>query len=266
VAEFLPFGAYKTYDLLLATAPTVGEALVKAAKYNGYVNDAFRPTLHHRRGQVCIEYVNCVDERCNPPEYIEFIFACFLLRFRHTTGVAFRPKELHFRHAPPRDLSEHERLFQAPILFRQPATRAFVEPSDLRIPQLFADAATSELLEHYIKATLTHPCVDDELTLALRNALHDLLSSERVTLAAAARRLGVGRRSLQRNLEARGTSFREVLRALRCELSLTLLRQRGMTMNHAAESLGFSELSSFSRAFKKWTGMSPQAYRRKPSA
>jgi AraC-like DNA-binding protein len=264
VAEFLPFGAYKTYDLLLATAPTIGDALVKAAKYNGFVNDAFRPTLQQRRDQVCIEYVNCVDPQCNPPEYLEFIFACFLLRFRLTTGVALRPKELHFRHSPPRDSSELYRVFQAPIRFRQPVTRAFLDPSDFRIPQLFADAATSELLEHYIEATLHHPCADDDLIVALRGALQGLLSSERVTLAAAARRLGVGRRSLQRNLEARGTSFREVLRALRYELSLTLVKRRGVSMNDAAESLGFSELSSFSRAFKKWTGMSPQAYRRKP--
>jgi AraC-like DNA-binding protein len=76
----------------------------------------------------------------------------------------------------------------------------------------------------------------------------------------------VSRRTLQRSLEARGTSFRHVFRAMRCELSLTLLSRRGIRMNEAAESLGFSELSSFSRAFKKWTGMSPQAFRRKPRA
>jgi len=266
VAEFLPFGAYKTYDLLLATAPTVGEALAKAAKYNGFVNDAFRPTLQERRGRVCIEYVNCVDPQCNPPEYLEFIFACFLLRFRLTTGVAWRPAEIHFRHSPPRSLTEHHRVFQAPILFNQPVTRVFIDRSALEIPQLFADAPTSELLEHYIRATLDHPCVDDELTRALRKAIQALLASERVTLAAAARRLGVGRRTLQRGLEARGTSFREVLRALRCELSLTVLTRRGVPMNEAAESLGFSELSSFSRAFKRWTGISPQAYRRKLSS
>jgi AraC-like DNA-binding protein len=264
VAELLPFGAYKTYDLLLATAPTVGEALVKAAKYNGFVNDAFRPTIEQRRGQTCIEYWNRVDPQCNPPEYIEFIFACFLLRFRLTTGVDFRPTEVHFQHSPPRDLSELHRVFRAPIRFRQPVTRVFIDPANMRIPQLFADALTSELLEHYIRGTLDHPCVDDELTLALRRAIHGLLSSERVTLTAAARRLGVSRRTLQRSLEVRGTSFRQVFRAMRCELSLTLLNRRGIRMNEAAESLGFSELSSFSRAFKKWTGMSPQAFRRKP--
>jgi AraC-like DNA-binding protein len=265
VAEFLPFGAYKTYDLLLATAPTVGQALVKAAKYNGFVNDAFRPALHSRRGKTWIEYTNCVDPQCNPPEYLEFIFACFLLRFRTTTGVDIRPTEIHFRHAPPRDLSEYYRIFQAPVLFRQPATRAIVEPSILRIPQLFADAPTSELLEHHIRLTLNRPGAFDDLTLAVRRSLGGLQSSERISLAAAAREQHMSRRGLQRQLASRGTCFRQVYRALRYELALTLLSRRDITMNEVADSLGFSELSSFSRAFKKWTGMSPQAYRRKPT-
>jgi AraC-like DNA-binding protein len=264
VAEFLPFGAYKTYDLLLATAPTVGAALAKAAKYNGFVNDAFRPRIQQRRGMTCIEYTNCVDPKCNPPEYIEFIFACFLLRFRLTTGVDIRPAEIHFRHAPPRDTSELYRVFRAPIRFRQPETRVFMDPSVMRIPQLYADAPSSELLEHYIQATLQHPHVEDDLTTALRRSLTGMLASEHATLAAAAKSLGVSRRGLQRKLAARGTSYRELLRALRFELALSLLNQRDMRVDEAADSLGFSELSSFSRAFKRWAGMSPRAYRRKP--
>ncbi len=265
VAEFLPFGAYKTYDLLLATAPTVGDALRKAARYNGFVNDAFRPSLQQRRGGACIVYSNIVDPQCNPPEYLEFIFACFMLRFRLTTGVDLRPSEIHFRHSPPRNLSELYRVFQAPILFRQPVTQVFLDSSVLRIPQLFADAPTSELLEHYIQAALKHVYAYDELTLGLRRALNGLLSSERVTLAAVARDLGLSRRGLQRKLATRGTSYRELFRTLRCELALTLLSRRDISMSEAADSLGFSEASSFSRAFKKWTGLSPKAYRRKPT-
>ena len=167
VAEFLPFGAYKTYDLLLATAPTIGEALVKAAKFNGFVNDAFRPTLQHKRGQI-------------------------------------------------------------------------------------------------IRATLNRASTYDELTVALRQSLNRLLALNGATLAAAARELGMSRRGLQRRLAARGMSFRGLFRSLRYELALTLLSRREVSLNETADVLGFSELSSFSRAFKRWTGMSPQAYRRKP--
>jgi len=265
VAEFLPFGAYKTYDLLLATAPTIGEALRKAAKYNGFVNDAFRPSLQVARDQARLEYSNCVDSKCNPPEYIEFIFACFLLRFRLTTGVDVRPTEIHFRHTGPRDLSAHYRVFQAPIRFNQPVTRVFLDPSVLRVPQLYADSATCELLEHHVQTALGRSGASDELTLALRNALSGSLSSKRVTLATTARDLGVSRRGLQRKLAARGLSYREFYRTMRCEVALALLARSECTASEVADSLGFSELSSFSRAFKKWTGQSPQAHRRRLS-
>ncbi len=266
VAEFLPFGAYKTYDLLLATAPTVGDALRKASRYNSYVNDAFRPSLRQKGGEVYLEYLNCVDPQCNPPEYIEFIFACFLLRFRLTTGVNLKAKETHFRHSAPRNLSEHYRIFQAPIRFRQPATRVILEPAMLRIPQLYADTATSELLDHYIQATLKHSCVFDELTVALRRTITGQASFEGKTLSAVARELGMSRRNLQRRLAARGTSYREVCRALRCEFALTLLRNGDISMKEASDLLGFSEPSSFSRAFRKWTGKNPHDYRRNPSS
>jgi len=265
VAEFLPFGAYKTYDYLLATAPTVGEGLTKAARYNGFVNDAFRPSLRRHRGQIWVDYTNWVDPQCNPPEYIEFVFACFLLRFRQSTGVDWRPIEIHFRHPPPRDLSEHHRIFRAPVRFRQPATRAILDPAVLRIGQVLADGATSELLEHYVRSMLNGADVLDEFTTALRRSLAESATSD-VTLAAAARALGVSRRALQRKLASRGTSFREVRQAVRQDLALSLLNRFDVTTTEAADAVGFAELSSFSRAFKRWTGVSPQSYRRKAAS
>jgi AraC-like DNA-binding protein len=265
VAEFLPFGAYKTYDHLLATCPTVGDALRKAARYNGYVNDAFRPSLQMVRGQARIEYFNCVDSKCNPPEYLEFIFACFLLRFRLTTGVDLRPTEIHFRHKAPRDLSAYYRLFRARFRFNQPVTRVFMDPAVLRIPQLFADGPTCELLEHHIRAAMAKPGAIDELTLALRNTISGSLTSAHVSLAAAAKSLGISRRGLQRKLAQRGVTYREIYKTLRREAAVAMLTQTGSSASQIAESLGFSELSSFSRAFKQWTGASPRAHRRKVS-
>jgi AraC-like DNA-binding protein len=261
VAEFLPFGAYKTYDHLLATCPTVGDALRKAARYNAYVNDAFRPTLQMARGQARIEYFNCVDSKCNPPEYLEFIFACFLLRFRLTTGVDLRPTEIHFRHKAPRDLSAYFRLFRARLRFNQPVTRVFMDPAVLRIPQLFADVATCELLEQHIQAALARPGATDELMLALRNTLSGSLPSAHMTLGAAARSLGLSRRGLQRKLAQRGLTYRGIYRALRREAAFAMLARNETSASRVAESLGFSELSSFSRAFKQWTGLSPRAHR-----
>ena len=262
VAEFLPLGTYKTWDLFLATAPTVGDALEKIGKFNGWMDDTFRLTLRKRRDQLSIEYTNVVDPECQPPEYLEFNFARALLRARVTTGVNIRPTEMHFRHSPPRNIAEYHRVFQAPIRFRQPTTRAIFDPAILRIPQLYADAATCELLEHYIQATLTNARVYDEVAVAVRRSLSRLKSAHTATLTTTARELGMSRRRLQRRLAERGTSFRESVRSVRYDLAVVLLDRQDLGIGEAADLLGFSEVSSFSRAFKQWTGMSPQAYRR----
>jgi AraC-like DNA-binding protein len=261
VAEFLPVGTYKTWDLFLATAPTVGDALDKIAKFNGWMDDTFRLTRRTHRDRLSLEYTNVVDPECQPPEYLEFNFARALLRARFTTGMNIRPAEMHFRHSPPKNTAAYARIFQAPIRFRQPATRAIFDPAVLRIPQLSADAATCELLEHYIQATLSNARVYDELAVAVRRSLARLQSSHATTLAATARELGMSRRGLQRRLAERGMSFREFFRSVRYDLALTLLSRRDLSIGEAADLLGFSEVSSFSRAFKRWTGTSPQAHR-----
>lgn len=262
VAEFLPVGTYKTWDLFLATAPTIGDALDKIGKFNGWMDDTYRLTLKKRRDQIAIEYTNVVDPDCQPPEYLEFNFARALLRARFATGMNIRPAEMHFRHAPPRNVEEHYRIFQAPIRFRQPATQAIFDPAVLRIPQLFADAATCELLEHYIQATLNNARVYDELAVAVHRSLARLNSAQAATVTTTARELGMSRRGLQRKLAERGTSFRELFRSVRYNLAMRLLDRHDLSIGEAADLLGFSEVSAFSRAFKQWTGTSPKTHRR----
>jgi len=262
VAEFLPVGTYKTWDLFLATAPTVGDALDKIGKFNGWMDDTYRLTIKKRRDQIAIEYSNVVDPDCQPPEYLEFNFARALLRARFATGVNIRPAEMHFRHSPPRNIEEYYRIFQAPIRFRQPATQAIFDPAVLRIPQLFADAATCELLEHYIQATLNNARVYDELAVAVRRSLARLNASQAATVSTTARELGMSRRGLQRRLSERGTSFRELFRSVRYNLAMRLLDRHDLRIGEAADLLGFSEVSAFSRAFKQWTGVSPKTHRR----
>ena len=71
----------------------------------------------------------------------------------------------------------------------------------------------------------------------------------------------MSRRGLQRRLAERGTSFRELFRSVRHDLAMRLLDRHDLGIGEAADLLGFSEVSSFSRAFKQWTGMSPKAHR-----
>jgi len=87
------------------------------------------------------------------------------------------------------------------------------------------------------------------------------LGRESVTIEATARRLGVGPRTLQRQLRERGTSFRDVLESVRRELALAYVRQGKFDAAEVGFLLGFSRPSAFYRAFRRWTGGTPSAYR-----
>jgi len=77
-----------------------------------------------------------------------------------------------------------------------------------------------------------------------------------------ATRLGMSRRSLTRHLEHEHTSYSELLNEVRRELALQLLRRDDLDVQEIAARLGYSLTAAFSRAFRRWEGMSPMQYRR----
>jgi len=103
---------------------------------------------------------------------------------------------------------------------------------------------------------------NDELIVSVGAAASRRLLRARPTLTAVARDLGMSARSLQRCLEARGTSFREIADGALRDRAEALLRATDHPLTEVGFLLGFSEQSAFTRSFKRWTGMSPGAWRR----
>jgi AraC-like DNA-binding protein len=89
-----------------------------------------------------------------------------------------------------------------------------------------------------------------------------LLASGNVRIGVVARELGCSRQTLYRRLKSEGVTFEQLLDDLRRRLALRFIREEGMSVKNAAYRLGFSDPSAFSRAFKRWTGVSPTGMRR----
>jgi len=75
-----------------------------------------------------------------------------------------------------------------------------------------------------------------------------------------ARRLGMVRRSLERHLSAEGTTFREISREMQLQASQRLLKTEA-SVSDVAKALGFSEISAFTRAFRRWSGETPSSWK-----
>lgn len=91
--------------------------------------------------------------------------------------------------------------------------------------------------------------------------LEPLLATGTIRIERVARALGCSRQTLYRRLKAEGLTFAQVLDDLRCRLALRLIRDPALPVKELAWRLGFSDPAAFSRAFKRWTGKSPQAFR-----
>lgn len=103
----------------------------------------------------------------------------------------------------------------------------------------------------------------DNLAAELKRMLADLLARGEANADAACRRLKLSRRTLQRRLKAEKTSFQKVLREVRAELAVRYLRDTRLKALEVAMLLGYSNISSFTTAFKSWYDMSPAEYRQK---
>jgi len=95
----------------------------------------------------------------------------------------------------------------------------------------------------------------------VRSRLIDELPSGTVTERQVAEWLHMSRRTLQRKLRDEGTSYARELDGVRRELAERFIRDRSLTPSEITYLLGFAEISSFSRSFKRWTGIAPSAYR-----
>jgi AraC-like DNA-binding protein len=103
------------------------------------------------------------------------------------------------------------------------------------------------------------------LAYAIRTRLPEALQSQRFSADAIAAELGLSRRTLHRHLAAENITFQELLDLHRQEQAVQMLQSGAYAMSEIAYALGYSEQSSFNRAFRRWTGTSPSAWQRPPA-
>ena len=134
------------------------------------------------------------------------------------------------------------------------------------VPQLAADPAMSSIMERHLSRLLRDLPPDETFAARVRHVLIEELRRGEPTLDRLAARLRMSERTMQRRLSQQGTSLQALLDEVRHDLSLRHLGESRESIAEIAFLLGFSEVSAFHRAFKRWTGSTPGAYRQALSA
>ena len=180
---------------------------------------------------------------------------------REALGAAWSPEEVHFEHPRPEGWREHERAFGAPVFFSQPSNALVFRSSVLDTPMPAKDlrlmAAMRECLERMAGRHDLRASVRDRVSAAIRARLPEGFPP----LDAVAQELRLPVNVIHRELHFDGTSYTTLVEAARRDLAISYLRQRQLSFTDIAFLLGYSELSAFSRAVRRWTGASPRSTR-----
>lgn len=133
--------------------------------------------------------------------------------------------------------------------------------ADLEKPFLMANNVMLDYLEPQLKERLAEAMTSESFTGIVQQKLYQAIPSGSFTIEDIAASLGISSRTLQRNLTAEGTKFNQELQNVQKILAFGYFKNPDMTTDDVAYLLGYSEVSSFSRAFKKWTGKTISEYR-----
>src|SRR5947207_337892 len=207
-----------------------------------------------------------IDRRENPndfPELTESAFARMVSASRAAFGDRAFLKAVHVTHAEPSYRAEYDRIFRVPVVFSSHRNALLADDSWLALPPPSPSRPIFDVLKAHSEALLEKLESSRSMSGRVEELLLPSLDNGGATMKAIASQLGVSRQSLFRKLKAEGSTFEAVLDGLRHKLALRYLNGDGLSVKETAFRLGFSEPASFSRAFKRWTGTSPVAARRK---
>ena len=168
---------------------------------------------------------------------------------------------VHFQHAEPGYSARYGEIFECPILFGQKVNGLVFPRAILDSEQSHADETVGSLLresaERLLRETTQVLSWGDRTRTALRYSPY----IGDATLESVARSLKLSARGLGRRLRAENLSFSGLLDEARCRVACEQLGRVDVTTQEVADLLGFSEVSAFFRAFKRWTGCTPSEFR-----
>ncbi|WP_297623005.1 AraC family transcriptional regulator [Nocardia sp.] len=260
-------GQLHVWDYLIVGATTLADGFTDAARFAIAMTDpavTFTAAEDGTRltvGYQGIPYDEGVDGVIN-----EYALTVMLRRAREARGAAADPVRVEFSHSPPKNHGYLTEAFgTSNIHFRQPHNSFTMLDPERAQQGRSHDPELRRIMHLYAQSIIDTarplPTWTEMFHGAIRETLADS-QSRAICIEEVARRLSVSTRTLQRRLADQGTSWREELEVVRYQHAKSLLRDTQLPLQSIAGRLGYSDHRTLRRAFQRWTGQSPNDYRR----
>jgi AraC-like DNA-binding protein len=262
LSEFMPLYRGQVLEYLFFSSTNFGEGLKRSLAYQRLLTD-----LTASRLVVTADHCYLADasDSTKQHHFGECLLAGTIKFFRHVTDGQFKPQAIHFMHVEGAPPAEYERVYGCPVTLGCSEGRLYfnrevldhviwqAEPSLLRLHEKIANEKLAELQRN-------------DLVASVRRAIGKGLESGDIGLPEVARQLNMPERRLRSQLSEAGTSFNQILVDYRSRLARRLLARTHESIEQIVYLTGFSDPSTFYRAFKRWTNETPLEYRQRKQA
>ena len=260
-----PAGSLSVFEHVLHNTGPLQEKISYYRRFASLYQDASEIEIAIDGDQVVFGYQQAPGTPRSAP-LTEFALAC-CVGFPRELGrrPEVKPREVRFAHEQPQDIRPHEKFFGCPVKFGAERSVIVFPAEDFTGDErgdvgAFAGRRCSSLRLTTLPAGSAQVARVGELVMDL------IIEGRGPTLDLVSRRLFSSSRTLRRRLAHAGTSFQQVVDGQRCELALRLLEDPAIRTTDVATRLSFRDPKSFTRAFRRWTGMSPREYRGRSSS
>ncbi|WP_323845979.1 AraC family transcriptional regulator [Microbulbifer magnicolonia] len=265
VAEHFHPGMFHALGYAMMSSASLKDGLERIARYKRIVSDACRLEISEDASGLTLRVVTWYCEGTGKPTLgqreIE-VFLATLVKFgREAVETGLRPLAVYFRAPEPEQGDEYLKKFFGCELHFNSQHDAIV---------FDREQASKKLLAHNLMLTQSHEKMLDEylsridrsdLANLVRCKIYERLSLGAPTQQEVAEELGMSLRNLQRKLNERGTSYKEILEHTRKKLALEYIDQPHLSLGEIGYLVGFASVANFNRAFKRWTGCTPGEFR-----
>lgn len=259
-ARPMRFGSFTLLCHALMGAQTLEQALRRALRFLRVVLDDPVGTLEVESGLAAIVLRDAGAPRSAFAYRTYWIIVhgitCWLV------GRRIPLRQVDFRCGPPEHGADYRLFFGAPVRFNQTVSRLAFDAAFLKLPASRSERALKDFLRGAPANILVRYRHDAGLAARVRARLRDMPAAQWPTFEELARQLRMPASTLRRRLADEGQAYREIKDELRRVMAEALLRESVRPVAEIAAELGFSEPSAFHRAFRKWSALSPGAFRR----
>lgn len=254
-------GTFAIMCQLIINAKTLGKALELSSQFYGLFGDEWAVTLVRDKHEARL--IPHIPQEYDPDH---FITESMLMIWHGLASWLIERRipleRVQFSYDRPNHADEYDALFFAPLMqFGASHTEITFAADYLDLPIRQDESTLEEFLKTAPAQLLVKFKNTNSLTSRIREVLKSQIGEEMPTLNDVAAMLYLSPQTLRRRLAAEGKSYQGVKDSLRRDAAIHLLLRPDLTLEDVAQQVGFSETSTFHRAFKKWTGVTPGLYR-----